>query len=173
MPDESYSFEMLYEQHFEGIYHYCFRKIGNKHDAEEIANETFIKAYFNRAKFDSTKSKIITWLFAIARRLCIDFTRSRRYIDRTRTQSFDNTHNKQHSASLQSDRTKLPDHTDICNSESQEVFWTIEKCIRQLGVLAEFVELYYYLGFTLAEIASIYGNNSPNSARKNLKKAEK
>jgi RNA polymerase sigma-70 factor (ECF subfamily) len=40
--------------------------------AEEVAQETFIRAWQAREKFDPARAAVITWLFTIARRLAIN-----------------------------------------------------------------------------------------------------
>lgn len=65
------------------IYHHCFRMIGNAHEAEDIAQEAFIRAYTNIHTFDNNR-KFSTWLFRIATNLTIDRLRKRKpdyYLD--------------------------------------------------------------------------------------------
>ena len=58
------------------IYSFLLRMLGNPHDAEDVAQETFIKAYKNLASYD-TNRPFISWLFAIAHNCAIDFIRKR------------------------------------------------------------------------------------------------
>lgn len=51
--------------------------VGNEQDAEEVVQETFLKAYRNLDGFDG-KSKIGTWLFRIASNCALDLLRSRK-----------------------------------------------------------------------------------------------
>ncbi|MFC3041753.1 RNA polymerase sigma factor SigW [Virgibacillus xinjiangensis] len=59
------------------IFQHCFRMLGNRHEAEDLAQETFIRAYVNIDSFD-TKRKFSTWLYRIATNLSIDRIRKRK-----------------------------------------------------------------------------------------------
>lgn len=65
------------------IYQHCFRMLGNAHEAEDIAQEAFIRAYVNIHSFDDRR-KFSTWLYRIATNLTIDRLRKRKpdhYLD--------------------------------------------------------------------------------------------
>lgn len=65
------------------IFQHCYRMLGNKHEAEDIAQEAFIRAYINIDSFDD-KRKFSTWLYRIATNLTIDRIRKRKpdyYLD--------------------------------------------------------------------------------------------
>lgn len=65
------------------IYHHCFRMIGNAYEAEDLAQEAFIRAYMNISSFDHHR-KFSTWLYRIATNLTIDRLRKRKpdyYLD--------------------------------------------------------------------------------------------
>ena len=59
------------------IYQHCYRMLGNAHEAEDIAQEAFIRAYTNIDSFDNRK-KFSTWLYRIATNLTIDRLRKRK-----------------------------------------------------------------------------------------------
>lgn len=61
----------------DSIFRYVFRYVGNEADAAELTEETFVKVYFNAAKF-RPKAKVKTWIFTIATNLCRDWHRSNR-----------------------------------------------------------------------------------------------
>ena len=62
------------------IYRYIYVRCGfHKEVAEDITQETFIKAWNNRDKYDSEKASLKTWLFRIARNLMIDYFRKNKY----------------------------------------------------------------------------------------------
>ncbi|WP_100013038.1 RNA polymerase sigma factor SigW [Lentibacillus sediminis] len=65
------------------IYQHCFRMLGNAHEAEDIAQETFVRVYVNIHSYDE-KRKFSTWLYRIATNLTIDRIRKRKpdyYLD--------------------------------------------------------------------------------------------
>lgn len=59
------------------IYQHCFRMLGNAHEAEDMAQEAFIRAYVNIHSFDDRR-KFSTWLYRIATNLTIDRIRKRK-----------------------------------------------------------------------------------------------
>ena len=65
------------------LYHVCYRMLSNRQEAEDIAQEAFVRAYINIHTFDQ-KRKFSTWLFRIATNLCIDRIRKKKpdyYLD--------------------------------------------------------------------------------------------
>lgn len=65
------------------IYQHCFRMIGNIHEAEDLAQEVFIRAYVNIHSFDNSRN-FSTWIYRIATNLTIDRLRKRKpdyYLD--------------------------------------------------------------------------------------------
>ena len=61
------------------IYNLCYRLLGNPHDAEEAAQEAFLRAYTRLDSYDPARP-FKTWLFSIAHHYCIDRLRRRRLI---------------------------------------------------------------------------------------------
>lgn len=61
----------LMERHAEKLFHYLVRSLQNEEDAADLAQETFVKVYQNRAKFNP-QQKFSTWLYAIASNLVRD-----------------------------------------------------------------------------------------------------
>ncbi len=59
------------------IYNLCYRLLGNSHDAEEAAQEAFLRAYTRFNSYDPARP-FKTWLFSIAHHYCIDRLRRRR-----------------------------------------------------------------------------------------------
>lgn len=68
----------LMSRHAERLFQYLVRSLQNEDDAADLAQETFVRVYQNRAKFDAHK-KFSAWLYAIASNLVRD-----RYRWRTR-----------------------------------------------------------------------------------------
>ena len=59
------------------LYGYARRSLGDASAAEEVVQETFIRAWRARHRFDPELGSLRTWLFAIERRIVIDHARSR------------------------------------------------------------------------------------------------
>ena len=66
----------LMERHGEKLFHYLIRSLQNENEAADLAQETFVRVYQNRAKFNPAQ-KFSTWLYAIAGNLVRDCYRSR------------------------------------------------------------------------------------------------
>ncbi|MGR3766527.1 RNA polymerase sigma factor SigW [Rossellomorea sp. NS-SX7] len=77
------AFAELVELYKDKVFQICYRMLGNRHEAEDIAQEAFIRAYVNIETFNQ-KRKFSTWLFRIATNLCIDRIRKKKpdyYLD--------------------------------------------------------------------------------------------
>jgi len=59
------------------VYNLCSRMLGDAYEAEDAAQETFLRAYQNLKRYDSQRS-FSTWLLSIAAHYCIDQIRKRR-----------------------------------------------------------------------------------------------
>jgi len=71
------AFRQLVEQHGRNIFRLAFRMTGNEHDAEDVVQETFLRAYRQLDKYE-TRSSFATWLFRIASNYSLDLIRSRK-----------------------------------------------------------------------------------------------
>ncbi len=56
------------------VYNYISRMVRNAADAEDLTQETFVRAYLSIHSFQS-RASLNTWLFRIAANLCVDFSR--------------------------------------------------------------------------------------------------
>jgi RNA polymerase sigma-70 factor (ECF subfamily) len=77
------AFAEIVEIYSNSIYQLGYRMLGNRHEAEDIAQEAFIRAYVNIKSFNQDL-KFSTWLFRIATNLCIDRIRKKKpdyYLD--------------------------------------------------------------------------------------------
>ena len=61
----------LMERHAEKLFHYLVRSLQNEEDASDLAQETFVKVYQSRMRFDPSQ-RFSTWLYAIASNLVKD-----------------------------------------------------------------------------------------------------
>lgn len=65
------AFSMLVDMYAKPIYNLCYRMLGNAQDAEDAAQEAFLRAYRSINRYDPDR-KLITWLLSIAAHYCID-----------------------------------------------------------------------------------------------------
>jgi len=71
------AFTRLVEQYQAPVFHLCYRMLDDEGDAEDAAQETFLRAYRSLKRYDPARS-FITWLLSIAAHYCIDQHRKRR-----------------------------------------------------------------------------------------------
>src|SRR5438132_2799115 len=74
---DSDAFRLLVEQHSRNVFRLAFRMTGNEQDAEDVVQETFLKAHRNLAKFEE-RANFGTWLYRIAVNCSLDLIRSRK-----------------------------------------------------------------------------------------------
>lgn len=74
---DSQAFTLIVETYERPVYNLCYRMLGNAQDAEDAAQETFVRAYQSLRRYDNTRA-FSTWLLSIAAHYCIDQIRKRR-----------------------------------------------------------------------------------------------
>lgn len=76
---DSAAFEQLVSQYEKLVYSVTFRMTGNREDALDLSQETFIKVWKSLAffKFESSFS---TWIYRIAGNVCLDFLRRQKRV---------------------------------------------------------------------------------------------
>jgi len=68
------AFEEIVLKYQDKIYNLCRHMLQNAHDAEDAAQDVFVKAYQNLNRF-KPEASLLTWLYRIAINTCIDFRR--------------------------------------------------------------------------------------------------
>jgi RNA polymerase sigma-70 factor (ECF subfamily) len=68
--------EELYLLHFDRIYSYLHMTVGNRHDAEDLTTQTFLKMLESIGRFQWRAVPFSAWLFRIAHNVAIDFFRA-------------------------------------------------------------------------------------------------
>ena len=71
------TFSYLVDRHKDKAYNLAFRICGNREEAEEIAQDAFLKAY-RSLKYFKMKSSFATWLYRIVYNTAISLVRSRK-----------------------------------------------------------------------------------------------
>jgi RNA polymerase sigma-70 factor, ECF subfamily len=77
LPGEEAAFAALFERHRRELQVHCYRMLGSLHDAEDLLQETFLRAWRNRESFEG-RSSFRTWLYRIATNACLDALERRR-----------------------------------------------------------------------------------------------
>jgi RNA polymerase sigma-70 factor (ECF subfamily) len=139
----AYSF--LVDKYRDMVYSLALKLIKRPEEAEELAQDTFVKAFTKIDKFEG-KSKFSTWLYSITYHACITELRKRKI----KFASLDD-----HQISDQ-DELKMYDSFGARKKEEQEKY--LNKAIEQLsGDDQVLITLYYYENQSMDEISAITG----------------
>lgn len=71
------AFGLLAEEHRETLLRLCFKMTGSREEAEDLVQETLLRAYTHIAEFE-LRASLSTWLHRIAANACMDHQRSRK-----------------------------------------------------------------------------------------------
>lgn len=82
---DSAAFCRIVERYQDPVYNLCARYLLPA-DAEDMAQETFVRAFVHRERFDPNRP-LLPWLLTIARRLCLDRLRARKRAPSTEAES--------------------------------------------------------------------------------------
>lgn len=70
------AYEQLVTRYHVGLIIHCERLVGDRDQAEDIAQESFIKAFNNLREYNPDRSQFSTWLYKIATNKAIDYLRA-------------------------------------------------------------------------------------------------
>jgi RNA polymerase sigma-70 factor (ECF subfamily) len=144
------SFEKIVEQNKNRLFTYLLQLIGNAEDAEDVAQETFIKAYRHLHSFDG-RARFSTWLYAIAKNTAFSCLRRRKP-----------------NQPIEGLEEVLPAPEQRVDFDQVDSIWTIARTLKPN--LFEILWLFYGEGFSLNEVAQITGGNAV-TVRVNLHRA--
>ncbi|MCY3818619.1 MAG: RNA polymerase sigma factor [Gammaproteobacteria bacterium] len=74
------AYARLLDRHLNSVHAYVYRMTNNRADAEDIAQETFLRVWHRARTFRPGRVRFSTWLHRIAHNLCVDAFRKRRTI---------------------------------------------------------------------------------------------
>lgn len=141
-------YEVLVNQYKNFVYSLAFKMVKNSEDAEEVAQDSFLKAYKSLKSFNED-SKFSTWLYKITYNICLDYLRKNKII-------LADIYANDVVKNLDSD-----DITAIKLIEKKELKSAVQNCLNQLPNADAFLlSLYYYEDLSIKEIALIMNLNS-------------
>ena len=141
------AFAQIVETYQTPVYNLAYRMLGNANDAEDAAQETFLRGYAQLRKFHADQ-KFATWLLSIDAHYCIDRLRRRRFLWISLEDSPLND-------TLMSDAAELDD--GLLRQESQQ---QIEKQLERLTPPSRLVVvLRYWHDQSIEEIAKTTGDS--------------
>ena len=76
LQQDEYAWQLLVERHSHRVLNIAFQFTGRREEAEDLAQEIFLRVYRSLRRFDLTTS-FLPWLVRVSRNLCIDEYRSR------------------------------------------------------------------------------------------------
>jgi len=144
------SFAVLVDRYKDMIFTLALKMVKNKEEAEEVAQDTFIKIYNSLSKFKGD-SKFSTWIYKIAYNTCLDRLKKNKKED-------NNISIDEFSAHL----IKTMDNA-LSALEDKERKQTIENCLNLLPSEENFLlTLFYFEDQSLEEIGKIMNINANN-----------
>lgn len=154
------AFSVLVERYKDLVYTLALRMLKNKEEAEEVAQDTFIKTYKALAKFKGD-SKLSTWIYKVAYNTCLDrIKKNRKHLNDVEINEFT------------AHEVKTIDNA-LDHMEQSEQKAAIQRCINILPSEDSFLlTLYYFDDLSLDEISEIVGITS-NSIKVKLFRCRK
>ena len=74
---DAQAFADLYERHLNQVYRYFYYRLGHREDAEDLTEQTFLKAWQAIGGYDYRGAPFAAWIFRIAHNLLVDQRRRR------------------------------------------------------------------------------------------------
>jgi RNA polymerase sigma-70 factor (ECF subfamily) len=146
---DSEAFRALVEQHSRSVFRLAFRMTGNEQDAEDVVQESFLRAYRQLGRFES-RANFGTWLYRIVSNCAVDLMRSKQARhDQVRGDSLDDG-----AMELPAADAPGPDRM----AQSAEIETRVQRALRELSPLerAAFT-LRHYEGRSIDEISATLG----------------
>jgi RNA polymerase sigma-70 factor (ECF subfamily) len=166
--DDSDAFDELYTQYAPAIYRLGWAMLQQTQAAEDVVQETFLRAYKARQRFDPGRASFGTWLYQIALNYC------RSYLRRKRLPTIPWLHSTGEPSDYLPDSRPGPESA-VLRGEYRSLLW---EAVQNLSTpLREVVTLHYYMELPAVEIAAML--NCPegtiysrlHNARRRLAKA--
>ena len=158
------AFTTLVHKYHKGVHALVWRKIGDFHYAEEITQDTFLRAYNNLSTLKNP-NQFAGWLYVIASRLCINWLQRHK----PAMQSLENMSVKEiEKASYKHYISKKQEA-----ETAERRYETIGKILKELPESERTVMTLYYLGEMTAKEISRFLGVSMNTVTSRLRRARK
>jgi RNA polymerase sigma-70 factor (ECF subfamily) len=138
------AFEILLGRHRKPVFNYILRFIGERETAEDLLQETFMRV-IKGAEAYKRQAKFTTWLYTIARNLCVDQTRRRKH---RRHASLDAPMDTGDDSGTLLDVLPAPDIASDRKTVNKQLYATMQKAIaglseeqREVFLMREFLDL--------------------------------
>src|SRR6478672_8361931 len=147
---DSEAFRALVERHSRSVFRLAFRMTGNEQDAEDVVQESFLRAYKQLGRFES-RANFGTWLYRIVSNCSVDLMRSKQARhDQVRGDSLD----QEGAVELPAANSPGPERI----AQSAEIDRRVRDALQELSPLerAAFT-LRHYEGRSIDEISATLG----------------
>ena len=150
------AFGLLVDKYKGSVYALAYAKLGNFHDAQDITQEVFLKAY-QKLRTLKQWDKFLSWLYAIASNLCKDFLRSK---------------GSRPDAEFVADQEKERlDRISMRSYQDDQIHLTLKEALSGLPEIhRQVLTLHYLGGMSCREIAQFLGA-SPHAIAMRLSRA--
>lgn len=130
----------LYDQYGAALFGVVLRIVHSRELAEQVLQDTFVKAWRNGASYNPEKGRLFTWLLNIARNTAIDATRSAQFKQSGKSESLDSVVHTSGGAEF------TPEHIGL-----KELVGRLDEKYARL------INLVYFQGYTQEEVAEATG----------------
>jgi RNA polymerase sigma-70 factor (ECF subfamily) len=128
LPANTHSYEVLVQRHMDRVYYMAYRVVGNKEEAEEIAQDVFLKAYHGLKTFEQ-RASFSTWLYRITTNRALDSLEKTRRHSETNVRFFGRAERKDETA--QAGVTALRASSES-HPETQIIQRELRECIQRV-----------------------------------------
>lgn len=135
--------ERLYRDYHSKVAAFVAGKVENRHDAEDLVSDIFLKAYAKWDTYDPAKASLSTWIYTISHNTVVDYYRGRKNL------------------------VEYADYMDAEAFAAEEPDEQLEQLADALMKLKEkerdLIILHYYKGYTLKKVAERMGMSYINA----------
>ncbi|HSW74446.1 MAG TPA: RNA polymerase sigma factor [Candidatus Saccharimonadales bacterium] len=150
---DTHAYGELVDRYKNAVYYHCFAIVRDEAAAEDIAQETFVRAYYSLAKYNPDY-RLSTWLFTISTNQCLSYIKkAKREVP---------------SASKLLENVEAQNPSPQKNAEHAELHAAVDRLQPNYRAV---ISLYYWQGLNYAEVAQVMGVPL-NSVRVWLKRAK-
>lgn len=143
-------FEEIYDRHYQRIFNYCYKRIGNFETAKDITAQTFLKVYLNLNKFKFNGVPVISWIYKIATNEVNLFYRTREYVPSLLLDTYGEWRNEP-SVELDCERERA--EQELLRHKE---FLSLQQAIRRLPIkYQEVITLRYFEKMSVREIGQV------------------
>lgn len=120
------AFNEIMEKHGKMVYNLCYKFLGNTDDAEDCAQEVFLKVFKNLGRF-AFRSSLSTWLYRISINSCKNYRSSLQSRKKEKEMSLSGSFNDTEKTTEIGDRSFMPEDNTVRNEQYEHILSAIRK----------------------------------------------